>query len=211
MAGGGGGEGGEGSWGLGEASRAKAAPPGKRLPRLSKPGQVPQASGSPKPSRPPGAGDQHARGSRPQLGRDPWGRRRAGGVPPGYRGTRVRLRRGAGEQARRHPGAAASDSPAPGPRAPRPGPTHLDQAATLLPQGALRGLGFRGEGGAPQAGTSGDRDFTPPSWDPARYRQPCTSCLKTQGRERARDPSVGRVEGGAQTRAREDTGGLRVA
>ena len=138
MAGGGGGEGGEGSWGLGEASRAKAAPPGKRLPRLSKPGQVPQASGSPKPSRPPGAGDQHARGSRPQLGRDPRGRRRAGGCHQATAArTRVRLRRGAGEQARRHPGAAASDSPAPGPRGlPDPAP----RTWTRRPPCSLRAL-----------------------------------------------------------------------
>lgn len=50
----------------------------------------------------------------------------------------------------------ASDSPAPARRLPNPaGPTHLDQAATLLPQGALQGLGFRW---APQAGTHGDTE-----------------------------------------------------
>jgi len=39
-----------------------------------------------------------------------------------------------------------------------------------------RSPGTRLQGGAPQAGTGGDGDFTPPSWDPAaRYRQPCTS------------------------------------
>lgn len=43
----------------------------------------------------------------------------------------------------------------PAPPAPRSGPTYLDQAATLLPQGALRGLSFRW---APQAGTGCDTE-----------------------------------------------------
>lgn len=66
----------------------------------------------------------------------------------------------------------------------RPAPSHLDQAATLLPQGA-----FRDSASAGSAGWNRRRrgDLTPPSWDPAaRYRQPCTSCLKTGEKSESR-------------------------
>lgn len=105
---------------------------------------------------------------------------------PSWRSS-SRLSRAAGP-ARRFPTRSPPWPPAP----------HLDHAVTLLPQGTLGGLCF---GRAPEAGTAARQDFTPPSWDrAARYRQPCTSCLKTQGRERERDPSVGSMEGRTQSR-----------
>lgn len=62
-----------------------------------------------------------------------------------------------------------------------PRPAHLDQVATLLPQGALEDSAA--DGRAPEAGTAATRDFTPPSWEPAaRYSQQCTSCFKKSER-----------------------------
>lgn len=62
-----------------------------------------------------------------------------------------------------------------------PRPAHLDQVATLLPQGALEDSAAGGR--APEAGTAATRDFTPPSWEPAaRYSQQCTSCFKKSER-----------------------------
>lgn len=65
---------------------------------------------------------------------------------------------------------------------------------------------------APEAGTAARQDFTPPSWDQAaRYRQPCTSCLKTQGREGARDPRVSGMEGRTQSSAEGRAGAPAAA
>lgn len=95
----------------------------------------------------------------------------------------VRLQRGAGDpHAGRRPMTARPRGSATRPHAPGPGghPAPSGRSAgTRLPVGS--------------AGWNRQRrgDFTPPSWDPAaRYRQPCTSCLKTQGRERARETRV---------------------
>lgn len=131
-AGAGGGERGEDSWGLpGTGSPAWKAPAwgelGRCLPGFSTPSAAATESG-----RAPG-GEETVSGARPR------------------KGTQVRLQRADGG---RRPGLpAASDSPAPAPRAPRRGPTHLDQAATLLPQGALRGLASGGLRGLEPAAT----------------------------------------------------------
>lgn len=118
--------------------------------------------------------------------------------------TRVRLRHGAADR--------LSDSPAPSPRAHDPA-SHLDQAATLHPPGRspLRGLAA---GGLRRAGTGAmRRELPPPSWDPAaRYRRPCTSCMKHTGeRKNERDPSARRAEaGGGRPAGRAAEGGCRL-
>lgn len=89
------------------------------------------------------------------------------------------------------PTRALDPDPRPGPRpAPwtRTRPCAPGPSGHPVPSGLSLGTRL---GRAPEAGTAATRDFTPPSWDPAaRYRQPCTSCLKTQERERAREIRV---------------------
>lgn len=103
-------------------------------------------------------------------------------------------------------GAAASDSPAPGPTGSPIRPHAPGPGGHPAPSGRSPGTQL------PVGSTGWNRlrhgDFTPPSWDPAaRYRQPCTSCLKTQGRERARETQVlAEWKEGRRPARREDRG-----
>lgn len=157
-----GGGGREDSWGLLDTGTQ----PGKRLPRVD-----------------PAQGQRRC----DRVGQKPLGEKAGRGAQPEKNARKSRC---SSELEIRLGGtrAAAGDSPAPArrlptrPHAPGPGghPAPSGRSPrTRLPVGSA-GCNPRRHG-----------DFTPPSWDPAaRYRQPCTSCLKTQGRERARESPV---------------------
>lgn len=164
------------SWRKRRRKRGQLGTPGHRRPAWKAP-----ASGR---SRSPARGQR--RGAATEFDRNPWGRKQ----DVGRHQENARRSRCSSELEIRLSSAraAASDSPAPArrlpprPHAPGPGghPAPSGRSPrTRLPVGSA-GCNPRRHG-----------DFTPPSWDPAaRYRQPCTSCLKTQGRERARENPV---------------------